>query len=99
MKDLLLILLTIPALFAGCHSDNNEIPQEEPQITLYDVNKEAIAYIDHEDDVTIYTFEGEPAPTSNWQSRFTVSTENFQAGISMAYYTTGPVTPQVQNRG
>lgn len=61
MKDLLLILLTIPVLFAGCHSDNNEIPQKEPQITLYDINKEAIAYIDNEDEVTIYTFEGEPA--------------------------------------
>lgn len=63
MKNLYLTIFSILALCAGCNSDDNgddNKPQDELQITLYDENKEAIAYIDYKDEATIYTFEGEP---------------------------------------
>lgn len=48
-------------LGAGCSSASEEKdPEEDLQVTLYDRETEAIAYIDYEDDSTIYTFEGEP---------------------------------------
>ena len=60
-KNLFFTILSITILAIGCHSeDNDETPQKEAQVTLYDQNKEAIAYIDYEDEATIYTFEGEP---------------------------------------
>lgn len=62
MKKLFLAIFLITTLCAGCSSDsedNNEKPQDELQITLYDENKEAIAYIDNSDSATIYLFEGD----------------------------------------
>lgn len=63
MRILFLTIFSIAILCAGCSSDsedNNVKPQDELQITLYDKNKEAVAYIDYSDDSTIYLFEGEP---------------------------------------
>ena len=63
MKNLFFTVFSIVILCAGCNSDsedNNENPQPNSPITLYDENKEAIAYIDYNDEATIYTFEGEP---------------------------------------
>lgn len=61
MKNLFFTVFSIVILCIGCNSeDNNEDPQPDSPITLYDENKEAIAYIDYNDDTTIYTFEGEP---------------------------------------
>lgn len=61
MRNLFFTLFFIAILCAGCHSeDNNEEPQDNSPITLYDKNKEAIAYIDYEDESVIYMFEGEP---------------------------------------
>ncbi len=62
MKNLFLVTFLFAALCSGCSSedDNKGNPQEELLIALYDKNKEAIAYIDYNDDATIYTFEGEP---------------------------------------
>lgn len=64
IKNICLTIFTFTILCAGCHSGKEEASQEneqeEPQITLYDANKEAIAYIDYDDDSTIYTLKGEP---------------------------------------
>lgn len=63
MKNLLLIVFTMTVLCAGCDSDSGDDKgksQSEPQVALYDKNKEAIAYIDYSDEATIYMFEGEP---------------------------------------
>lgn len=63
MKKLLLIVFTMTVLCAGCDSgseDDKGKTQTEPQVALYDKNKEAIAYIDYNDEATIFTFEGEP---------------------------------------
>ncbi len=62
MKNLFLTVFLIAILCSGCSSDDNKknLLPEDFQITLYDKNKEAIAYIDYRDDATIYTFEGEP---------------------------------------
>lgn len=60
-KNLIFVILLITISFAGCQSeDNDKTPREETQVTLYDQNKEAIVYIDYDDEATIYTFEGEP---------------------------------------
>lgn len=63
MKNLFLTLFSIVILCAGCGSDSGDDdkkPGEELQVTLYDENKDAIAYIDYEDESVIYLFEGEP---------------------------------------
>ena len=60
-KNLIFVILLITISLAGCQSeDNDKTPREETQVTLYDQNKEAIVYIDYDDEATIYTFEGEP---------------------------------------
>lgn len=63
MKNLFLTLFSIAILCAGCSSDsenNNEKTEEEVQVTLYDKEGKAIAYIDYGDDSTIYMFDGKP---------------------------------------
>lgn len=61
MRNLFFTLFSIAILCTSCHSENdNETPQRDLQVTLYDKDKEAIAYIDYDDEETIYTFEGEP---------------------------------------
>lgn len=63
MKYLFFAILSMTVLCTGCHDDSedqDENSQDDLQITLYDKNKEAIAYIDYSDEATIYTFEGEP---------------------------------------
>lgn len=63
MKYLYLIVLSVVLVCAGCHSDlkdEEEKTQEEMEVSLYDENKKAIAYIDFNDEATIYMFDGEP---------------------------------------
>lgn len=63
MRNLFFTFFSIIILCAGCSKDSggtDEIKPEEKQVTLYDKNKEAIAYIDYTDEATIYTFEGQP---------------------------------------
>lgn len=62
MKNLLGVLFAVLLLCGGCSSDSakEEEPEEDVQVTLFDKEKEAIAYIDNDDDATIYTFDGEP---------------------------------------
>lgn len=63
MKKLFLVIFSIAILCVGCSSesdDDNKKKPKEQQVALYDKNMRAIAYIDYDDDVTIYTLEGEP---------------------------------------
>lgn len=64
MRALLFTFFSIIVLCAGCSKDSGDTDEsspEEKQVTLYDKNKEAIAYIDFSDEATIYTFEGQPS--------------------------------------
>lgn len=63
MKNLFLVLFSVSVLCTGCSSDSgekNDTPEDELQVTLYDENKEAVAYIDYADEGTIYLFGGKP---------------------------------------
>lgn len=58
----LLVAFLIIALFTGCHSDEKEpeIPLEKGELSLYNQEKKSIAYIDYDDEATIYLWEGMP---------------------------------------
>lgn len=63
MKKILLVLLTVTfGLLSGCSEKEDESGiLKEPETSLYDKDKEAVAYIDNEDaDKTIYTWDGIP---------------------------------------
>lgn len=65
MKIFYPIILSVTLMYTvGCSSkeeqeENNNI-FETGQVTLYDNNKEAIAYIDYDDERTIYLWDGTP---------------------------------------
>lgn len=62
MKNILLAIVLTSVLFVGCSDEKREEVQIENkgQVTLFDKNKEGVAYIDYDDEYTIYLFDGKP---------------------------------------
>lgn len=62
MKRIFTILFSAALLCGGCDSVSEHALPTLPdgQVALYDIEKEAIAYIDYADEETIYLFSGEP---------------------------------------
>lgn len=62
LKLMTLITLGAMTVFTSCSKDD---PEPEPsfenkQVTLYDLQKQPVAYIDYDDEKTIYLWEGIP---------------------------------------
>lgn len=59
--SLIVTLLTF-TLFTGCQSDEEEqeIPLEKGELSLFNQEKKSVAYIDYDDEATIYLWEGMP---------------------------------------
>lgn len=63
IEKFLLAGILMVTFCGACSSDSvkeDEIPEEKGQVALYNKEKEAIAYIDYEDEATLYMFGGEP---------------------------------------
>lgn len=55
----LLMLVAMP-MITSCSKDRPEVLSEIKQVTLYDHEKQAVAYIDYEDENTIFLWDGIP---------------------------------------